>query len=89
MIEFINEWDTHLPLVEFSYNNNYHTSIKVAPFEALYGQKCHSPICGEEVGDTRLAKKFTGNTLQTNPEIMHETTEKMVQICERMTAARD
>nr|GEZ80590.1 putative reverse transcriptase domain-containing protein [Tanacetum cinerariifolium] len=37
--------DKHLPLVEFSYNNSYHTSIKAAPFEALYGCKCRSPIC--------------------------------------------
>nr|GEX83827.1 reverse transcriptase domain-containing protein [Tanacetum cinerariifolium] len=41
MIDFGNGWDRRLPLIEFSYNNNYHTSIKVAPFEALYGRKCH------------------------------------------------
>ncbi|GJZ26594.1 putative reverse transcriptase domain-containing protein [Tanacetum coccineum] len=41
-------WDKHLPLVEFSYNNNYHTSIKAAPFEVLYGHKCRSPICWAE-----------------------------------------
>ncbi|GJR50752.1 hypothetical protein Tco_1401273 [Tanacetum coccineum] len=44
VINFGNGWDRHLPLVEFSYNNSYHTSIKVAPFEALYGRKCRSPI---------------------------------------------
>nr|GEW80646.1 reverse transcriptase domain-containing protein [Tanacetum cinerariifolium] len=42
-------WDRHLPLVEFSYNNSYHTSIKAAPFEALYGRKCRSPVCCAEV----------------------------------------
>ncbi|GKG13651.1 reverse transcriptase domain-containing protein [Tanacetum coccineum] len=41
----------HLPLVEFSYNNSYHASIKAAPFEALYGRKCHSPVCWAEVGE--------------------------------------
>ncbi|GJU60693.1 putative reverse transcriptase domain-containing protein [Tanacetum coccineum] len=41
-------WDRHLPLVEFSYNNSYHTSIKATPFEALYGRKCRSPICWAE-----------------------------------------
>ncbi|GKC47732.1 reverse transcriptase domain-containing protein [Tanacetum coccineum] len=40
VIDFGKGWDRHLPLVEFSYNNSYHTSIKAAPFEALYGQKC-------------------------------------------------
>ncbi|GKD62315.1 putative reverse transcriptase domain-containing protein [Tanacetum coccineum] len=49
VIDFGNSWVRHLPLVEFSYNNSYHASIKVAPFEALYGRKCHSPVCWEEV----------------------------------------
>ncbi|KAD3066721.1 hypothetical protein E3N88_34601 [Mikania micrantha] len=45
VVDFGSSWETHLPLVEFSYNNSYHTSIKAAPFEALYGRKCRSPIC--------------------------------------------
>ncbi|GKB94350.1 putative reverse transcriptase domain-containing protein [Tanacetum coccineum] len=52
--DFGKGWDRHLPLVEFSYNNNYHTSIKAALFEALYGRKCRSPICWAEVGDAQL-----------------------------------
>ncbi|GJW22234.1 putative reverse transcriptase domain-containing protein [Tanacetum coccineum] len=79
VIDFGKGWDRHLPLVEFSYNNSYHTSIKVAPFEALYGQKCRSPICWAEVGDAQL----------TGPEIVHETTEKIIQIKKRIQAARD
>nr|GEY56060.1 putative reverse transcriptase domain-containing protein [Tanacetum cinerariifolium] len=51
VIDFRKSWDRHLPLVEFSYNNNYHTSIKAAPFEALYGQKCRLPVCWAEVRD--------------------------------------
>nr|GEV88261.1 reverse transcriptase domain-containing protein [Tanacetum cinerariifolium] len=43
-IDFGNSWDRHLPLVEFSYKNSYHASIKAAPFEALYGRKCRSPV---------------------------------------------
>ncbi|GJS87154.1 putative reverse transcriptase domain-containing protein [Tanacetum coccineum] len=76
---FVTVWDRHLPLVEFSYNNSYHTSIKDAPFEALYGRKCQSPICWVEVGDTQL----------TGPEIVHETTKKIIQIKKRIQATRD
>ncbi|GKE48062.1 putative reverse transcriptase domain-containing protein [Tanacetum coccineum] len=48
-IDFGKGWVNHLPLVEFSYNNNYYASIKAAPFEALYGQKCRSPVFGDKV----------------------------------------
>nr|GEU62054.1 reverse transcriptase domain-containing protein [Tanacetum cinerariifolium] len=72
-------WDRHLPLVEFSYKNSYHTSIKAAPFEALYGRNCRSPVCWAEVGDSQL----------TGPEITHETTKKIFQIKKRIQAARD
>nr|GEU88327.1 putative reverse transcriptase domain-containing protein [Tanacetum cinerariifolium] len=65
--------------VKFSYSNSYHTSIKAAPFEALYGRKCRSPICWAEVGDRQL----------TGPEIIHETTKNIVQIKSRIQAARD
>ncbi|GKC87223.1 putative reverse transcriptase domain-containing protein [Tanacetum coccineum] len=54
VIDFGNGWDRHLPLIEFSYNNSYHASIKAAPFEALYGRKCRSPVCWVEVGDAQL-----------------------------------
>nr|GFB32781.1 reverse transcriptase domain-containing protein [Tanacetum cinerariifolium] len=50
-IDFGKGWVNHLPLVKFSYNNSYHASIKAAPFEALYGRKCRSPICWTEVGE--------------------------------------
>ncbi|GJV15105.1 putative reverse transcriptase domain-containing protein [Tanacetum coccineum] len=54
VIDFGNGWVKHLPLVEFSYNNSYHASIKAAPFEALYGRKCRSPVCWAEVGEVQL-----------------------------------
>nr|GFA81952.1 putative reverse transcriptase domain-containing protein [Tanacetum cinerariifolium] len=78
VIDFGSSWDKHLPLVNFSYNNSYHASIKAAPFEALYGRKCRSPICWNEVGESQL----------TGPEVVQETTEKIVQIKSRMLTAR-
>ncbi|GKC18828.1 hypothetical protein Tco_1020978 [Tanacetum coccineum] len=65
--------------VEFSYNNSYRSSIKAASFEALYGQKYCSPVCWAEVGQVQL----------TSLEIVQETTEKIIQIKQRMQAARD
>ncbi|GJZ48849.1 putative reverse transcriptase domain-containing protein [Tanacetum coccineum] len=53
-IDFGKGWVNHLPLVEFSYNNSYHASIKAAPFEALYGRKCRSPVCWTEVGEAQI-----------------------------------
>ncbi|GKF83253.1 reverse transcriptase domain-containing protein [Tanacetum coccineum] len=54
VINFKKGWVNHLPLVKFLYNNSYHASIKAAPFEALYGRKCHSPICWTEVGEAQI-----------------------------------
>ncbi|GJY36218.1 putative reverse transcriptase domain-containing protein [Tanacetum coccineum] len=78
MIDFGSGWDKHLSLAEFSYNNSYHASIKAAPFEALYGRKCRSPVCWSEVGDAQL----------TGPELICETTKMIVQIKNRLLAAR-
>ncbi|KAD4586323.1 hypothetical protein E3N88_23924 [Mikania micrantha] len=78
VIDFCGNWDSHLPLVEFSYNNSYHASIGMAPFEALYGRKCRSPICWTEVGDSQM----------TGPEIIQETTDKIRQIRDNLLAAR-
>ncbi|GJX01244.1 putative reverse transcriptase domain-containing protein [Tanacetum coccineum] len=78
-IDFGKGWVNHLPLIEFSYNNSYHASIKATPFEALYGRKCHSPICWSEVGEAQIL----------GPELIQETTEKIFQIKQRMQAACD
>ena len=56
----------HLPLIEFAYNNSYHASIEMAPYEALYGRKCRSPLCWE-VGERQL----------TGPELVQITSEKV------------
>ncbi|GKB95357.1 putative reverse transcriptase domain-containing protein, partial [Tanacetum coccineum] len=79
VIDFGKSWVDHLSLVEFSYNNSYHASIKAAPFEALYGRKCRSPVCWAEVGQVQL----------TGPDLVRETTEKIIQIKQRMQTARD
>nr|GFB86665.1 putative reverse transcriptase domain-containing protein [Tanacetum cinerariifolium] len=78
VINFRGSWDQHLPLVEFSYNNSYHTSIKAAPFKALYERNCRSPVCWSEVGDSQL----------TGPKLIRETNEKIVQIKNRLLTAR-
>ncbi|GJR37331.1 putative ribonuclease H-like domain-containing protein [Tanacetum coccineum] len=57
VLDFGNGWDRHLPLIEFSYNNSYHTSIKAAPFEALYGRKCRSPVCWAEKSYANVRRK--------------------------------
>ncbi|GJX74233.1 putative reverse transcriptase domain-containing protein [Tanacetum coccineum] len=67
VIDFGGSWDVHLPLAEFSYNNIYHYSIRCAPFEALYGRKCRSPVLWAEIGEGSLI----------GPELMHETTNKV------------
>nr|GEX29756.1 putative reverse transcriptase domain-containing protein [Tanacetum cinerariifolium] len=78
MIDFGKGRVNHLSLVKFSYNNNYHASIKAAPSETLYGQKCRSPICWTKVEEAQLL----------SPELK-ETTEKIIQIKKRMQAVRD
>ncbi|GKD44155.1 putative reverse transcriptase domain-containing protein [Tanacetum coccineum] len=78
VIDFGSSWDRHFPLVEFSYNNSYHASIRAAPYEALYGRKCRSPVCWSKAGDSQL----------TGPELIQDTTKKIVQIKNRLLAAR-
>ncbi|GJS59608.1 putative reverse transcriptase domain-containing protein [Tanacetum coccineum] len=78
VMDFGGSWDTHLPFIEFFYNNIYHTSIKCAPFEALYGRKCRSLVIWTEVRESQLI----------GPEIVQEKTEKIVQIKERLKTAR-
>nr|GEZ67421.1 reverse transcriptase domain-containing protein [Tanacetum cinerariifolium] len=79
VIDFSKGWVKHLPLCEFSYNNSYHASIKAAPYEALYDQKCRSLVCWAEVREAQL----------TSPELIQETTEKIVLIKQKIQAAQD
>jgi hypothetical protein len=79
VLDFGGSWDEHLPLIEFSYNNSYHASIDMAPFEALYGRKCKSPVAWADFGDSQLV----------GPELIGETAEKIIQIKERLRIARE
>lgn len=78
-MDYGGSWDTHLPLVEFAYNNSYHASIKMAPFELLYGRKCRTPSCWLEPGE----KQFAG------PEIVQVTADKVVQAKDNLRVARE
>ncbi|KAL8147994.1 hypothetical protein AgCh_005357 [Apium graveolens] len=79
VLDFKGNWDEHLPLIEFSYNNSYHASIGMPPYEALYGQKCRSPLYWNEVGE----KKVLG------PELVQQTRDAIVLIRKRLEAAQD
>nr|GEZ48580.1 putative reverse transcriptase domain-containing protein [Tanacetum cinerariifolium] len=79
VIDLGGRWDVDLPLAEFSYNNSYHTSIRCAPFEALYGRKCRPPMLWAEIGEGSLIR----------PELVQETTDKVVVINKKLQAIRD
>ena len=71
-------WEDHLPLVEFSYNNSYHSSIRCGPYEALYRRKCRSPLCWDAVGEKAVL----------GPNWVQQTTERVAEIREHMLAAQ-
>ena len=71
-------WEEHLPLVEFAYNNSYQASIQMAPYEALYGRPCRSPICWTEVGERTT----------TGPELVRDTSENVDLIRKRLLTAQ-
>ncbi|KAK8501513.1 hypothetical protein V6N12_041447 [Hibiscus sabdariffa] len=69
VIDFDRNWEKSIPLVEFAYNNSYQTSIQMAPFEALYGRRCRTPLCWSELGENKIL----------GPQMIQDT-EKLVQI---------
>ena len=56
ILDFQGSWDDNLPLCEFAYNNSFQASIKMAPYEALYGKPCRSPMCWVETGEAALLR---------------------------------
>jgi len=78
IIDFGGGWDQYLPLAEFSYNNSFHSSIGMPPFELLYGRKCHTLVCWGEVGHKALA----------STDIVLDTTERIKLVRERLATAQ-
>ena len=78
-MEFKGSWDTHLALMEFAYNNSYQASIEMAPFEALYGRKCRTPVYWDEVGERKLV----------GLELVQIASEKVKVIHDNLKKARD
>ena len=71
-------WEDNLPLVEFAYNNSYQASIQMAPYEALYGRPCRSPLCWTGVGESSI----------TGPDLIRDTSEKVSLIRKRLFMAQ-
>ena len=79
VMEFKRSWDIHLALMEFAYNNSYQANIEMAPFEALYGRKCRTPVCWDEVGERRLV----------GTELVQITSEKVKVVHDNLKTTRD
>ena len=78
MLDHRGSWEEHFPLVEFAYNNSYQASIQVAPYEALYGRPCRSPLCWTEVGESSI----------TGLNLIRDTSEKVILIRQRLLTAQ-
>ena len=79
MIDYEDNWDRHIPLIEFVYNNSFQSNIGMTPYKALYGRKCRTLLCWTELSE----KKVIG------PDLIQETEEKVKMIRERLKVATD
>ena len=79
VLDFRGSWKDQLPLIEFAYNNSYHATIGMPPYEALYGRKCRSPVYWDEIGERQVI----------GPELVQDTIEKIKIIRKRMKIAQD
>ena len=77
VFDFKGSWDSHLPLIEFSYNNSYHSSIRMTPFEALYGSRYRSLVGLFKVGESFIL----------GPEIIYVAIENVIMIMDRLATA--
>ena len=78
VIHYDKNWDKCLPLIEFSYNNSYQASLKMAPFEALYGRRCHTPLSWSQAGERKLY----------GPDLVIEAKEKVKVIQKNLEIAQ-
>ena len=78
ILDHLGAWDEVLPLIEFTYNNSFHASIGMAPYEALYGRKCRTPLCWYQDGEAVLV----------GPELLEQTTKKVRMVRDRMQASQ-
>ena len=78
ILDLKGSWEEHLPLIEFAYNNSYQASIQMAPYEALYGRPCRSPICWTEVGESSII----------GPDLIRDTSDKVGMIRKRLFTAQ-
>ena len=78
-IDYEGSWDRHIPLVEFVYNNSFQSSIGMAPYEALYGRKCRTPLCWTELSERKVI----------GPDLIQDTEEKVKMIRERLKVVTD
>ena len=79
VMEYQGSWEDYLDLIEFSYNNSYHASIGMAPFEALYGRKCRSLVCWNDISETMVL----------GPEMIEDMVKQVKLIQEKIKAAQD
>jgi len=78
VLDHLGSWSEVLPLVEFTYNNSYHSSIGMAPYEALYGRRCKTPLCWNQDGEAVVL----------GPKFLQMTTDKVKIIKDRMRATQ-
>ena len=77
-MQFSRSWDKNVALMEFAYNNSYHSTIGMSPFEALYGRQCRTPLCWNEIGERELC----------SPDLIHETNEKIKVVRDKLKTAQ-
>ena len=78
MLDHLGTWSDMLPYVEFTYNNSYHSSIGMAPYETLYGRRCRTPLCWQQDEESVVL----------GPEFLQQTTKKVKVIQDRMRATK-